>query len=399
MPSLLIFSTSDIGQNYRLLRHAKSFSSLNNSHVTILAPDISSLPKEIEKSQNIDIRYLYIFNLPYFLNFITIPIQYLFIQIQCYYFFLKSLIIYDFIISRPWPFLDSIFSFSLSRMFKAKLIYDISIFKFTDQKRSSLMRTIEKKVNRIANYRICSTRAQQVFLEIQKISSSIIHDPPGIQFSSEKVIKKEVFSFLNISERTLVAILMPIYDIDFLNMIMQNIENLDNQEVTSAFIIFGSPKIQSQVESVFNQKSNIPQNQKNQNNLLNIKLKYSSLHFIPINTDAYVNVLSCCDLGILLNGSRYGFDYTPELTELVACGIPIIVGKGGCMTEVVENGKNGFIFNSKEQLCEILSSIFVEKKIKLRSLKESMKSHSSNWDIEWKKFFDPLLEDFKNKNE
>ena len=398
MPSLLIFSTSDIGQNYRLLRHAKSFSLLKNAHVTIFAPDISSLPKEIEKAENISSHYLYVFRLPYFFNFIFFPIQYFLVQIQCYIFVAKSLFYYDFIISNPWPLLDSIFSLSLSRMIHAKLIYDISIFRFADKTRSQIVRNIEKKVNRIADFRICSTRALQVFLELQKLSSSIVHDPPGTQFYSQKVIKEQIFSFLDISERYLIAVLIPMYDNDFLNAILDNCAKLDEKEVKSAFIIFGNPKIQLSLESAINKKSNFPQNLKKSINFpstSNLNLKYSSIHYVPINTDAYANILSCCDLGILSNGSRYGFDYSPELTELIACGIPTIVRKGGCMKEVIENGKNGFIINSLDQLYEILSNILVEKNIDLNLMKESMKSHCSNWDTEWKNFFDPLLEKIK----
>ena len=402
MPSLLIFSTCDIGQNYRLLRHAKSFSTLSDSHVTIFGPDISTLPKEIEKSDNINFSYLHIWHFPYFLDYVILPIQYLFIQFQCIYFYFRSSIKYDFVISTPWPLLDPIFSFILSRMFKAKLIFDISIFWYTDKKKSLTMRKMEKKVNRIAHFRICSTKASQVILKLFNLSSSIIHDPPGTQFYSEKVIKKEVFSFLDISERFLIAILMPTYDIEYLNTILDSFSKLDQQAVRAAFIIFGNPKIEKEVKSVINQNSNPPQGQKRSNNSpssSNLKLRYSSLHFVPINTDAYADILSCCDIGILLNGSRYGFDYSPELTELVACGIPTIVGRGGCMTEVIEDGKNGFIFNSKKQFYEILKKIFVEKSVNLKLMKESMKNHSSSWDKEWKDFFGPLLDDIKTKKD
>lgn len=401
MSSLLIFSTCDIGKNYRLLRHAKSFSSLNNSNVTIFAPDISTLPKDIEKSNNINFTYLYIWHLPYFLDFILLPIQYFFIQFQCFAFFYKSSISYDFIISTPWPFLDPIFSFFLSFLFKAKLIFDISLFKYTDKKKSVLIRKMEKKVNRMADFIICSTKASQVLLKLLNLSSAIIHDPPGSQFYSEKVVKREIFSFLDISERFLIAVLMPTYDVEYLNLILDDCAKLDKQSVKAAFIIFGNPKTQKEIQSIINQNSELLQNRNNSNNDLPIKLnlRYSSLHFIPINTDAYANVLSCCDLGILLNGSRYGFDFSPELTELVACGIPTVVGKGGCMSEVIEDGKNGFIFSSKTQLYEILSNILVEKKVNLNLMKESMKSRSSNWDEEWKDFFDPLLKNIKTKKD
>lgn len=400
MPSLLIFSTCDIGQNYRLLRHAKSFSSIENSKVMIFAPDVSTLPKEIEKSNNIKFSYLHTFHLPYFLDLILFPIQYFFIQFQCIFFYFQSSFSYDFIISTPWPLLDPIFSFILSRLFKAKLIFDISRFKYTDSKKSVMLRKMEKKVNRIANFRICSTKASQILLKLLNLSSSIIHDPPGTQFHSDKVIKKEVFSFLDISERPLIAVLMPTYDTEYLNTILDDCSKLDQQKIKIAFIIFGNPKIQKEIESIINHNSNLPQNQIKANNFpLKLSLNYSSLHFVPLNTDAYANILSCCDIGILLNGSIYGFDYSPELTELVACGIPTIVGRGGCMTEVIEDGKNGFIFNSKSQLYEILSNIFVEKKENLNSMKKSMKMRGSDWDKEWESFFGPLLNDIKEKKD
>ena len=90
MPSILIFSAEDIGSNYRILRHAKSVATLPNSKVQILGPDISSLPKELEKLPNIDHHYIYLWEFPYFLDYLFFPIKILILLFQILIFSLKS---------------------------------------------------------------------------------------------------------------------------------------------------------------------------------------------------------------------------------------------------------------------------------------------------------------------
>lgn len=382
MPSILIFSAEDIGSNYRILRHAKSFATLPNSKVQILGPDISSLPKELEKLPNIDHHYIYLWEFPYFLDYLFFPIKILILLFQILIFSLKSNIKYEIILFPSISFFTYFGAKFLSKIFKAKTVIDISLFKHTNVSNSTMFSQIlEKIIIKKADYRICSTRSIQIILKCRALDSIVIHDPPGTQFSSQKVHKTDVLSFLNVNKNSiLISVPLPIYDSNFMNWIISECNSLNDQKVESTFVLFGSSKIEKTVEEMISNDSS---------------MQFTSLRFIPMNTDAYANILSCSDFAILLTGTRSGLDYSPQLTELVSSGLPTLVAKGGCMSDVIINGENGFIYNSKDELVNLLSDILIHKKADLIKMKESMKLHQTNWEDEWKTSFLPILSSLK----
>lgn len=382
MPSILIFSAEDIGSNYRILRHAKSVATLPNSKVQILGPDISSLPKELEKLPNIDHHYIYLWEFPYFLDYLFFPIKILILLFQILIFSLKSNIKYEIILFPSISFFTYFGAKFLSKIFKAKTVIDISLFKHTNVSNSTMFSQIlEKIIIKKADYRVCSTRSIQIILKCRGLDSIVIHDPPGTQFSSQKVLKTDVLSFLHVNKNSiLISVPLPIYDSNFMNWIISECNSLNDQKVESTFVLFGSSKIEKTVEEMISNDSS---------------MQFTSLRFIPMNTDAYANILSCSDFAILLTGTRSGLDYSPQLTELVSSGLPTLVAKGGCMSDVIINGENGFIYNSKDELVNLLSDILIHKKVDLIKMKESMKLHQTNWEDEWKTSFLPILSSLK----
>ena len=392
MPSCLIFTTDDIGTNYRLLRHAKSFSELPESHVLIFAPDFSSLPKEIENSPNITHRFLFSLNFSYYFKILLFPVKFFFYFFQCIYLyylyaFEKSIPHFDYIISPSFPILDNIYAKILAKIFRSQLIIDVSLFRWANiQKSNEIMMFLEKQVLYKADYLTCSTRSIQVILQLRKLKSFIIHDPPGKLFhpNDKLEIKNEIYSFLGITnlktKNLLVAIPLPFYDNQYIRIVKSLCGKINaffkNEKGTRIiFVVFGSPKVQDDVES------NLRDMNDNSNCI--------SMHFIPVNTDSYAHIMGCCDFSILLSGSRYGLDYSPELTELIASCVPVIVGKSGCVSEIIVNGKNGFIFNTEEELYEITKNIIIHSE-HLCEMKKLMNQESFSWDEEWKKFHDSL---------
>ncbi|OHT02891.1 hypothetical protein TRFO_06946 [Tritrichomonas foetus] len=423
MPSLLIFTCTDIGQNYRLLRHAKSFATLPNSHVEILAPDITSLPKEIENSPNIIHHYLFAFHSDSFFDQFLFPLRFVLYAIQIFHlFFTSKTQTFDFVISCSWPLIDPIMAKLLAFLFKSKLIIDISLFRFTNiAKSSSLMRYIEKNVTKKADYRICSTRAMQVVLQLRNVSSTIIHDPPGSMFKPYLNIRNEVFSYLNTQKEFLVSAPMPYYDFQQMQILTNLCRNLNEKGGSAAVVIFGSPKAQAEIERQINGANEILSNSDNNKNkpfknrhqkpnenhqksdTKNIESdlndqksdktnKGVTLHFAPANTDAYAHILGCSDVAVLLCGTRHGLDISPELTEAVSCGVPVVVGRCGCVSEAFREGEGGLVFGSADELSSLMSKIIVEKEINLSKMRDALKKSKFDWKSEWKVFFDPLLE-------
>ena len=368
---ILIFSSSDIGQNFRLLHHAKSFALIENTSVLIFAPDISSLPKEIEKMNNIQHKYFEAsFNFPIKqINFLFYPIYFIFCLIQLVVVPFKFSNIDFIIVSNKESF---IFTFILAFLCSAKVIVDHSMMdeNFINQYFPAL-RSLQRWMLSKAAYHVCSTKAMQILLRVKKIKKEtliVIHDPPGLQFVKRgKELKSNALELLGIKDQNTLLCGIPYSQMPIENIqkLLQVCLNLDRENINACFIIFANSKIEKQV------------NQEIEMHTFNhIKFKFISLY-----TDAYSYILSCCDFGIALNPTRYGLDFSPELTDMLGCHIPILAFRQGCANEVIKDGINGYIFRDDNELIKYLMSIFINRTIDLKKMKKEYQIQS--WDEEW----------------
>ncbi|OHT12404.1 hypothetical protein TRFO_17778 [Tritrichomonas foetus] len=401
--SLLLFSFHDISANIRLLHHAKSFASLENSQVIILAPDISSMPKEIEKMINVKHYYLYQFvELPQFMLFFLTPIKILYYLLQLFI-IMMSLQNFDFIITSNEE--SHILSYFLAKWCHSKLIFDYSSLKWNKYDYKLIfMRRFEEILLKLADYHICSTKAIQFILKIRKINAFVIHDPKNPVFQNTKSIKNakkddssinksdnekfEVYNLIGINQKMdiqiinengrifddsyfLIGIPFPIFSISNLKSLLTIGKALDKQNAKACFIIFVSPKIEKEITKEIS------------------KFHFSHIIFqiFLLNSDAYAFILRNCDFGIIFNTSHYGLEYSHELSDLLACKLPILALKHGCVSEAVKEGVNGFIFENDIQLAKYLNSILIAKNVDLEKMKDSYNSNHQNWTQEWEIFF------------
>lgn len=376
MPNALIFHFGDIGNNFRLLQHAKSFLMIPESHVYLVGSDEHTIPREIEYAPNLTFIPIFIFQTYSFFSFILFPIRLIFSIIQI---FLISISIssIDFIFCSTENFLtDVICCYFISLIKKSKLIIDISPFKWMNPKRlyQFIFKLIETNQFKVADFFIVSTQAMQVILKFRKIKSVLIRDFPGTFFASNKELKNDVSEKVENSEKSL-SIAVPINksykdEHNLMNYIEYAAKFLNENEIKAIFYVFGSLK-----NSFFNALSNNLSNSE-------VKMKFIEFRFYPINSYNYSSIMKSSDFGIILEGSKYGLDLTTEIIQIAACNLPVIVYKYGCVCEIFRESNSAFFFENKEEFIKIFQRIFIQKELSLHNQKICT-SNQFNWTESW----------------
>lgn len=419
--SLLIFCTDDIGSNIRLLSHAKSFSELDNSKVLILAPDKTSLPKQIEQKKNIKQQYFHQFFLfPSFLSFAFYPIQLLLYTLEL------------FITAVTYPSFDyclvsygeSYFlSFLLSKWCNSKLIFDYPSLKWSkNDDQFAFLRKIEEKILSFGDIHICSTKAIQLVLKVRNIDSIVIHDPNRSFFdnqldvtlnnenrmnSKEKINDKENFKrkyendnsiYKNFDEKRkeslkilgikqteskifLCGVPFPFFENSILSNLLSIGDKLSQNNSSAFFILFTSQKDEMTIKKSI------------ENHHFSSASASSMFKVVPLHSDVYQFILSCCDFGILFYPTIFGLEYSPQLSDFIQFNLPILAFKHGAICEAVNEGVNGFIFENEIELAKLLNRILIEKSVNLNKLRcfYSSSKFDQKWEIEWKKCIDSII--------
>lgn len=377
MPNALIFNYGDIGYSFRLLQHAKSFSSIPESHVYIVGCDDHSLPRDIENAPNITFMPIFIFRPFPYLSFFLFPIRIILSIIQIFFISI-SITSIDFIFSSTENLLINIICCYIICIFKkSKLIIDISPFKWMNPKRfyQIFFKLIETNQFKVADLCIVSTQAMQIILKVRKIKSILIRDFPGNFFTQKNESKNKIRKNIKISENSLL-ITIPLnkeYKDEhyFLNYLEDAGQLLNRNEIKTTFCIFGSFK-----NNFFNEFS------KKLNNFSDKKLKFVEFRFYPINSYQYSSIVRASDFGIVFEGSKFGLDITSELNQIAACDLPIIVYKYGCVCELFRESNFAFFFTNKEEFIEIFQKNFIQKKVDFDNQKICT-SKQFNWTEVW----------------
>ncbi|XP_055607023.1 chitobiosyldiphosphodolichol beta-mannosyltransferase isoform X2 [Uranotaenia lowii] len=113
----------------------------------------------------------------------------------------------------------------------------------------------------------------------------------------------------------------------------------------------------------------------------------------------YPKILAAGDLGVCLHYSSSGLDLPMKVVDMFGSGLPVCAVKFNCIAELVEHGKNGFLFETPYELGHQLSEWFYDfpSNIAMSNQKETI--HTSlkdfqqlRWTENWKKIAQPLFE-------
>ncbi|XP_061191292.1 chitobiosyldiphosphodolichol beta-mannosyltransferase-like isoform X1 [Saccostrea echinata] len=129
------------------------------------------------------------------------------------------------------------------------------------------------------------------------------------------------------------------------------------------------------------------------------KHKWSRVKFcLPwLEAEDYPKLLGAADLGICLHASSSGLDLPMKVVDMFGCGLPVCALKFNCISELVEHGQNGLIFEDSQELCQQLKTLMVDykgRKKQLSQMRNNLQSFQKiRWHESWKSIVLPLLED------
>jgi glycosyltransferase involved in cell wall biosynthesis len=375
MSRLVIFTAGDLGRSFRLLRHAKSFASRELSHVTLIGTDMTSLPKEIDSAPNIDHILFHQFSIPLPFFYVFAPIYYLFILLQ-FLVVIVPLPTFDYLlIATSNGFIDQIFGILGRIVRRCKLIFDVGSYQWarSPDPRAGFFHSLEKTLPKFANFRIVSTRSMQVVLELRRLQSSLLYDPPGTQFRPNQSIRPSACELLSVGAGSLlVAIPVPQLNGDKVRQLISVARTIDGIATKQiVFVVFGGGKVQSSFE----------------NELKEQRFRNIVYRVFALNTDVYSQILSCADLGIVFEGSRFGLDVAKEVVEMVASGLPLLAFRWGCVAEYVIDEKSGFFFKDEAGLVELLKLVINAQPSDFEGWRQNSPSRVLEWDATWEKVF------------
>uniref|UniRef100_A0A183C810 Chitobiosyldiphosphodolichol beta-mannosyltransferase n=1 Tax=Globodera pallida TaxID=36090 RepID=A0A183C810_GLOPA len=107
--------------------------------------------------------------------------------------------------------------------------------------------------------------------------------------------------------------------------------------------------------------------------------------WLPAND--YPAFLACADVGVSLHTSTSGLDLPMKVVDMFGSGLPVLAKSFPAISELVEDGRNGLLFDTAEELEGLLADISLEfpENPKLSELSKMVKEHSKNnhWVRNW----------------
>jgi glycosyltransferase involved in cell wall biosynthesis len=378
--TLLVFCSGDLGTNFRLLQHARAFSRRPHSQVVLFGADKTSLPKEISSAPNIRHAFFAQFSLPLAFHYVFFPFYFTFLWFQFVGVF-RALPRVDFLlISTANGLLDALFAW-LARLFiKCKLVFDVASYEWVRRdRRLEFFRWIERSIPKLADHRVVSTRAMQAMLSLKSISSILIRDAPGEQFRPDSSMRQPISELLAIpQDAVLVAIPIPELAQEKVDAVIALATNIDPQlKQTIALVVFGKEKVLRTIKK-----------RVRDTDFRNVRVLLLSIH-----TELYRNVLCCADLGVSFDGSRHGFDIALELNQMIACGVPVVAARCGCVPEYITEGVTGYSFRKIEELTNVMKKLFCEDTDHVAQLKIACIERAANAERDFDRLWETLLGD------
>ena len=98
----------------------------------------------------------------------------------------------------------------------------------------------------------------------------------------------------------------------------------------------------------------------------------------------YALLLGSADLGICLHSSSSGIDLPMKVADMMGAGLPVIALRFAAIGELIDDGKNGFLFESASELAEIVCG-FISGNRKCQATK------LETWREHWSKTVGPII--------
>jgi len=83
-----------------------------------------------------------------------------------------------------------------------------------------------------------------------------------------------------------------------------------------------------------------------------------------------------------------------KVVDMFGCGLPVCAVNFQCLDELVQDGVNGLVFSSSQQLADRLVELLAEfprQTYQLDQLRSNVTQQRERWDTSWTKVAWPLL--------
>lgn len=109
----------------------------------------------------------------------------------------------------------------------------------------------------------------------------------------------------------------------------------------------------------------------------------------------YPLLIGCADLGVCLHLSSSGLDLPMKVVDMFGCGVPVCAVNFSCLDELIQDGENGLVFESHQQLAKQFQDLlrgFPNKCHQLEKFRKNLQQfQNTRWDDSWKSTVLPLL--------
>ena len=346
MPNIALISFSDIGKSQRLLNHARVLCKLEDIHVYIIGYDISRIPMDITNASNITVIFLSQFrfdSIPVF-NILLFPLLILLSTLQLIGTFL-SLPKLDFILlSLNHLLFDSLPLIITSKIKKEKIILDLDSFILSnDQKENNILKKTENFVFSFFDLIILSTKSKKMILSFRGFDSYVV---PTIPPRYGQILNR-VFNETD----PIVGIITADFEEHNFSLIKTLIQQTEETRKTVHFHLFCTNRSYQILSDFFK----------------DLTTKYVSVSYYNVSSISYFNDLQRCFIGIAPQKGT-ALDIPHSVIEMIGAGVPVITEKFGCISEIIKDRENGFLYENEKEIIKILMQSFDNDSVlKMRS--------------------------------
>ena len=212
-----------------------------------------------------------------------------------------------------------------AKIFKTKFIIDIDNFDLTNDGSSMMRKSIETKMIKKADVVFAPTLATQMILILRGIKNVLLRDiPPRYG---------EINSRVDLYEEPIVGVITTDFDEESVSELLKLIKQVDETKRIIHFHLFCTSKSLRLIHLQF--KDYQPKN--------------CSINYLNVNAKSYFVDLQQCFIGVLINSTDV-LKISKSAIEMMGAGVPIIARRFGCISELIKNEENGFLYEEKDEL-------------------------------------------------